>query len=145
MSESKWGDSKWDDTGGGDEYDEARALDDLVAAGLSEQDVEDVFSFARHSRADDIEDLLDRGLPVDVRDDFGNTLLTTASQNGNKRVAKLVMRRGANINARNHKGNTPLHYCYQYGYGETLGEYLISKGADPSSRNNAGKLPYDGV
>ena len=128
-----------------DGFDEAQGLDDLAAAGLTEQDVEDVFSFARHGRTDDIEDLLDRGLPVDVRDEFGNTLLTIASQNGNKRVAKLVLRRGSNINARNHKGNTPLHYTFQYGYGETLGQYLISKGADSTVRNNQGKLPFEGV
>lgn len=72
------------------------------------------------------EALLDRGLPVDVRDDYGSTLLTIASQNGNKRVSKLVMRRGANINARNLRGNTPLHYCHQYGYGDTLGEWFCA-------------------
>ena len=55
---------------------------------------------------------LNLGLPVDVRDNYGNTILVIACQNGNKRVAKAVLRRGANINARNHKGNTPLHYCY---------------------------------
>jgi hypothetical protein len=104
---------KGDGDGDGFEDEALADLEGLAAAGLTEQDVEDVFSYARHGRTDDIEDLLDRGLPVDVRDVFGNTLLTIASQNGNKRVAKLVLRRGANINARNHKGNTPLHYCFQ--------------------------------
>jgi ankyrin repeat protein len=66
-------------------------------------------------------------MPVDVRDEYGSTLLIIACQNGNKRVAKQVLRRGADINCRNYKGNTPLHYCYQYGYGDTLGQYLISK------------------
>lgn len=94
---------------------------------IENYDVEDIFSYARHGRCDDIEKLLDRCVPVDVRDEFGNTLLITACQNGNKRVAKCVLRRGANINARNHKGNTPLHYCFHYGYGDSLGEYLMSK------------------
>jgi ankyrin repeat protein len=79
---------------------------------MSEQDVTDIFSFARHGRCEEIERLFNRGLPADVRDEFGNTLLIIACQNGNKRVAKLVLRRGANINARNYKGNTPLHYCF---------------------------------
>ena len=112
---------------------------------ISEEDVSDLFSFARHGRVEEIERMLNRGVPVDVRDEWGNTLLTTACQNGNKRVAKAVLRRGANINARNAKGNTPLHYCFHFGYGDTLGQYIISKGADESARNNQGKPPWDGI
>jgi hypothetical protein len=37
-----------------------------------------------------------------------------------------------------HKGNTALHYCFRYGYGDTLGVYLISKGADRSILNHSG-------
>ena len=95
-----------------EENDEEYISLDLAAAGLSEKDVEDVFSYARHGRCEEIERLFAKGLPVDVRNDHGNTVLIVACQNGNKRVAKAVLRRGANINARNHKGNTPLHYCY---------------------------------
>lgn len=124
-------------------------VDEAIAAGMlngvSPEDVEDIFSLARHNRADDIERLLDRGIPINVRDKFGNTVLTIASQNGNKRVAKVVLRRGADINARNLKGNTPLHYCYHYGYGDSLGQYLISKGADINARSNSGKLPQAGI
>lgn len=116
-----------------------------VMAGVSEKDVEDIFSYARHGRVEAIEKLLDRGIPINVRDMYGNTLLVIACQNGNKRIAKSVLRRGADINARNHKGNTPLHYCYTYGYGDTLGQYLIKKGADPSLRNNAGRPVMEGI
>ena len=104
-------------------------------------------------------------MPVNVRDQYGSTLLIIACQNGNKKIAKLILRRGnlhacmhlllcsvivsisagGNINAMNHKGNTPLHYCFHYGYGDTLGEYIIGKGADPQSKNNAGKITYDGI
>jgi len=40
--------------------------------GISEQDVEDIFSYARHGRIADVERLLDRGIPVNVRDVNGN-------------------------------------------------------------------------
>jgi len=81
---------------------------------------------------------------VDERDKFGNTILTTACQNGLKRVAKLALRHGADINLRNFtSGNTPLHFCFKYGYGDTLGAYLISKGADDSVRNLAGASCYE--
>lgn len=90
----------------------SRANEELAAAGIDETDIDDIFSFARHGRIEEIERLLTKGIPVDVRDTYGNTILITACQNGNKRVAKAVLRRGADINARNFKGNTPLHYCY---------------------------------
>jgi len=138
-------DDHWGGKVGGVMDEEANNEEALAASGMTEDDVEDVFSASRHGRLDDIEYLLNKGMPVDVRDEWGNTLLTIACQNGNKRVAKLVLRRGANINARNHKGNTPLHYCYHYGYGDTLGEYLVSKGADANSRNNAGRPTRDGI
>ncbi len=86
---------------------------DFSATGIDEEDIDDIFRFARHGRVEEIEKLLEKGVPIDVRDVYGNTLLTIACQNGNKRVAKAVLRRGADINARNFKGNTPLHYCYQ--------------------------------
>ena len=71
---------------------------------VSEMDVEDIFSYARHGRVADVERLLDRGIPVDVRDVHGSTLLIIACQNGNKKVAKAVLRRAGDINAKNHKG-----------------------------------------
>ena len=71
---------------------------------FTEDDIEDIFRYARHGRIDDMEFLLSRGMPVDVRDEWGSTLLIIACQNGNKRVAKLVLRKGADINARNNKG-----------------------------------------
>ncbi|CAK9102743.1 Methylenetetrahydrofolate reductase [Durusdinium trenchii] len=80
---------------------------------------------------------------MDVRDHFGNSVLSIACQNGLKRIAKLALRRGADINAVNHRGNTPLHFCYMYQYGETLGAYLISKGADPMVRNVEGQLCHE--
>ncbi|RYH20322.1 ankyrin repeat domain-containing protein [archaeon] len=131
-------------------YEKPVAIDEAPSH-ISEQDVEDIFRFTRHGRVDEIEILLTKGVPVDIRDTYGNTLLIIACQNGNKRVAKALLRRGANINARNYKGNTPLHYCYHCkylllaclcltslfsnpnfgaypdGYGESLGQYIISK------------------
>jgi len=109
------------------------------------KDVEDIFSYARHNRVEDLERLLDAGIPVNIRDQYGNTILSVACQNGHKRSAKAVLRRGADINARNYRGNTPLHFCFTYGYGDTLGEYLISKGADPTIRNNDGVTCYEGI
>ncbi|RHY24049.1 hypothetical protein DYB32_008993, partial [Aphanomyces invadans] len=61
----------------------------------------DVFSLVRHNRVDDVKTVLDNGLPVDITDENGNTLLIIACQNGLKRLTKELLRRGANINACN--------------------------------------------
>jgi ankyrin repeat protein len=37
-----------------------------------------------------------------------------------------------------HRGNTPLHFCFQFGYGDSLGQYLISKGANVNLKNAEG-------
>ncbi|EGZ23974.1 hypothetical protein PHYSODRAFT_483229 [Phytophthora sojae] len=105
----------------------------------------DLFSAARHNRYDSVVYMLDQGVPVNSRDQFGNTLLSIACQNGLKRIAKLALRRGANINSQNNRGNTALHFCFSYGYGDSLGAYLISKGADTTIENDDGLVCYYGI
>ncbi|CAN0077649.1 unnamed protein product, partial [Sphacelaria rigidula] len=100
--------------------------------------VEDIFSYARHNRVQDVERMLDQGVPADVRDAHGNTILIVACQNGHKRVLKAALRRGANANATNARGNTALHFCFAFGYGQSLGRYLMDKGADSTMRNRSG-------
>lgn len=46
-------------------------------------------------------------------DDNGNGILAIGSQNGSKKIVKLALRYGADINARNSTGNTALHFCYK--------------------------------
>ena len=81
---------------------------------------------------------------MDSKDSKGNTLLLAAAQNGNKRIAKLALRKGANINLQNLTGQTALHFAFAYGY-EDLGNYLISKGADDSLTNAEGLTCYEGL
>jgi len=76
-------------------------------------------------------------MDADRRDNKGNTLLHHACMQNKKKVAKAVLRLGANINSQNLQGNTCLHYCFAYSY-EELGQYLISKGADGTLANKDG-------
>jgi hypothetical protein len=108
----------------------------------SKKDIDSIFSYTRHGRIQEVDNLLSKGVPTDVRDDNGNTILAIACQNGNKRLAKLALRRCADINASNLRGNTPLHFCYKYG-NPLLGEYLISKGADKMKQNDDGQTCND--
>lgn len=79
------------------QYEDDAVTSDLVASQInsgvfSEEDLENLFRFARHGRCEEIDSLFTRGIPVDTKDSFGNTVLTTACQNGNKRVAKTALR-----------------------------------------------------
>jgi hypothetical protein len=98
-------------------------------------------------RGDDyetIDSLLDEGVGADTMDENGNTLFLVSAQQGLKRICKLLLRRGANMNNVNNSGNTALHYCFAYSFSD-LGEYLIKKGADDSIKNADGLTCYEGL
>jgi len=59
-------------------------------------------------------------------------------------VVKHALRFGGDIDMTNNKGNTSLHYCYEYGY-LNLAKYLESKGADTKIKNFSGFLPHKGI
>ena len=88
-----------------------------------------IISLARHGRVGEVEEMLLRGIPIDTVDDNGNTILHVGCQNGSKRIARLAIKYGADINKVNYAGNTPLYFAMKYGFGQTLGQWLISKGA----------------
>ncbi|MFZ8837689.1 MAG: ankyrin repeat domain-containing protein, partial [Pyrobaculum sp.] len=52
-------------------------------------------------------------------------------------AAEVLVRRGADVNARDRLGRTPLYYAED---GGTV-EYLIRRGADPNVRDAGGKTP----
>jgi hypothetical protein len=55
-----------------------------------------------------VENCLNSGLYVDIRDSKKSTLLIISSANNHYRTAKLLLERGANPNARNSYGETAL-------------------------------------
>ena len=75
---------------------------------MSNQLFRNVFSLARHNRKEELESYLDTHeniFSIDTIDEFGNTLLNVACQNGLKRIVKVVLRRESNINFQNSAGN----------------------------------------
>ncbi|CAM9903315.1 unnamed protein product, partial [Hapterophycus canaliculatus] len=70
-------------------------------------DFEQITSWARHARYADVETAMNQAdwtMPIDYQNDLGLTLLHVAAQNGNKRIAKLCLRKGADVNKRNNNG-----------------------------------------
>ena len=91
-----------------------------------------------------LEEALEHNISIDSFDEFGNTLLILASQQGDKRISKRLLRGGADINAQNLSGNTAMHYAYAYG-NDALGDYLVQKGGDDGIVNADGLTCYEGL
>ena len=66
------------------------------------------------------------------------------------RIAKLLIEKGADVNAKSDQGNTPLHYIMKSSKNkdltqnrEALVKLLIDNGADPHIANDNGETPVD--
>ncbi|KAE9324708.1 hypothetical protein PF008_g17049 [Phytophthora fragariae] len=99
---------------------------------------------ARNNNLEGLELALDQGVDVNTRDNHGNSLFILVCQQGNKRLAKFLLRRRADMNLQNLNGNTALHYLYAYKH-QDLAEYLKSKGAVDTTQNAAGLTCYEGL
>jgi ankyrin repeat protein len=66
--------------------------------------------------------------------------LLTAAQNGEQQKVKVLLDQGADINAKDDQGMTPLHLAAQEGHKEVV-EFLLSKDADITAQNIKGYTP----
>ena len=78
-----------------------------------------------------VADLLDGGVPIDVRNDVGMSLLHGAAQGGHVTTMRLLIRRGCDVNSTDGRGLTPLHLAAAMGQTKAVRE-LIRKGASKS-------------
>jgi ankyrin repeat protein len=103
----------------------------------------ELFSAVRHNRYQFVQTTLEAdSSKADSCDEHGNSLLLIAAQNNNKRICKLLIKNGANINLQNNQGKTCLHFTHAFKHIQ-LGQYLQTKGADPGIRNHNGELPHE--
>eukprot|EP00620_Florenciella_sp_RCC1587_P022129 CAMPEP_0182566312 /NCGR_PEP_ID=MMETSP1324-20130603/7809_1 /TAXON_ID=236786 /ORGANISM="Florenciella sp., Strain RCC1587" /LENGTH=245 /DNA_ID=CAMNT_0024780089 /DNA_START=12 /DNA_END=749 /DNA_ORIENTATION=- len=92
-----------------------------------------------------LEELLDDlHVPLESTDVNGCSLFVCAVQQGDKHIAKYLLRKNANANHQTLTGCTALHYAFEYGH-KDLGDYLISKGANPNLLNAEGCTCYEGL
>ncbi len=64
--------------------------------------------------------LIELGLDPNDRDVFGNTALHLAGAAGNAKIAKELMPKANNLDARNHEGNSCLHLACKGGHAEIV-------------------------
>ena len=81
--------------------------------------------------------LIEKGAPVNVRDESGNTPLMESIGSKQPEIARLLIEKGADVNAKDGSGNTPLRKAMIWEQPE-IARLLIEKGADA----NVKEVPF---
>lgn len=89
-----------------------------------------VFDLARAGDDERLAAYLDGGVPVDLTDADGNTLVMLAAYNGRPGTVRLLAERGADVNRVNDRGQTPLAGAVFKADTEVV-RALLGAGADP--------------
>ncbi|KAK0214339.1 ankyrin [Armillaria fumosa] len=89
-----------------------------------------MFDAARNGDASVLVPALTTGLPPDLTNPEGNTLLMLAAYAGHHALAKELISRGADPNRLNDRGQSIVAGAVFKGYGETV-MVLVEAGADP--------------
>ncbi|MGI5190089.1 ankyrin repeat domain-containing protein [Promicromonospora sp. CA-289599] len=92
-----------------------------------------VFDLARQG-ADVLLDLVNAGLPVDMADESGNTLLMLAAYHGHAELTAGLADRGADVNRLNGKNQAPLAGAVFKNETDVI-RVLVEHGADPDAGN----------
>ncbi|PNP78495.1 hypothetical protein FNYG_08125 [Fusarium nygamai] len=102
--------------------------------------------FRSQARFEIVELLLVNGAKADARNGNGQACLHTLALRRNIipstcDIIQLVTSHGADINAKDYDGNTPLHLVTKYGTVEALSTFADQPGLDLNARNHLGKTP----
>jgi len=81
---------------------------------------------------------------INKMDEYGNTMLCLACQNGNLKIAKYLITKGANPNHQNKQGQTAPHFAIAYKFYD-LSQWMFENGADDTLHNKFGLTAYDGL
>jgi hypothetical protein len=67
-----------------------------------------IFHFARAGRADALSELFEQGLPANIRNDRGDSLLMLACSHGQEAATRVILEAGGDPELANDHGETPL-------------------------------------
>jgi len=97
-------------------------------------------NYARNGKTHELYKMLRAGMPVNLADEKGQTLLMLASYNGYLETSRMLTEMGADVDRKNDRGQTPLGGVAFKGY-VTIAELLIESGADIHANNGGGMTP----
>lgn len=88
-----------------------------------------LFDFARAGDVPSLSQYLSAGIPTNLTNHEGNTLLMLAAYNGQKETVELLLSKNADINCLNGRGQSPIAGAVFKGYDEIV-KLLVEGGAD---------------
>jgi ankyrin repeat protein len=91
-----------------------------------------VFDLARQGDTDRLAAYVDAGVPANLTDDRGDTLLMLAAYHGHADSVRALLERGADCDRANDRGQTPLAGAVFKGEREVVAA-LVEAGADPAA------------
>ena len=91
-----------------------------------------LFDMARSGDAARLAAYLDAGVPVNLTNSAGDTLLMLAAYYGNPATVRVLIERGADVNRISDRGQTPLAGAVFIGDDEVV-RLLLDAGADPAA------------
>ena len=96
--------------------------------------------FARTGKTQDLKAMLQAGMPVNLCDHKGNSLIMLASYNGNLETTIMLVDFGAEVDKKNDRGQTPLAGVCFKGYFD-IAKILVEAGANIHENNGLGTTP----
>ena len=91
-----------------------------------------MFDLARDGETDRLVAYVEAGVPVDLTDSDGNTLLMLAAYHGNAATVQELVRLGGDVNRLNDRGQSPLAGAVFKGE-DLVVSVLLGAGADPDA------------
>jgi ankyrin repeat protein len=91
-----------------------------------------MFDLAREGEAGQLAAYVEAGVPVDLTDAAGNTLLMLAAYHGHAETLRMLVEHGAQVDRANDRGQTPLAGAVFKGE-QAVVEALLLAGADPDA------------
>ena len=91
-----------------------------------------LFGIARQGRGAELAEYLDAGVPVNLTNQSGDSLVMLAAYHGHAETLAMLLERGADPNRVNDKGQTPLAGAVFKGKPEVV-RLLVAAGADPDA------------